>query len=69
MDFCSVGFVIHIEGHKDASLLFAYLNEADFYTICSSLYLQSNNMNSLKSLFLEEKKDFSMDYLKIKLIF
>ena len=32
MDFFAVSFVVDIESHRDAQLLFTYFNGADYYT-------------------------------------
>ena len=50
MDFFAVSFIVDMSNEAMNLLLFAYLNGADCYT---NLYLHSNDMDSLKSLFLK----------------
>ena len=59
--FPSVSFVVDMARCRDAQLLLAYFNRADSYSKLRLIYLDSDDMNSFKSIFLE--KSYSYLYL------
>ncbi len=53
--YCHVSFVVDMTQYRDTYFLFAYVNGADSYIKLQLLYLDSNDTNSFKNIFLKKR--------------